>query len=117
MLIELKEKCDKKKNGKVIGIRFNSPKEVDLVGWVRAEPYGNGKETRDGELKVAVSRLRAGTAEKNTSNFPNPSRLSARTKILANGEGNKKTRRTQRGRKATTGEKRAGREGGVRDRR
>lgn len=29
------------------------------------------------ELKVAVSRLKMGTAEKNTSNFLNPSRLSA----------------------------------------
>lgn len=50
----------------------------------------------------AVTRLKAegeNREEKNTSNFPNPSGRSPRTKILADGEGNKKTRRS-RGRKA-----------------
>jgi len=32
------------------------------------------------ELKVAVSRVKAATAEKNTSNFPNPSRLPTRVR-------------------------------------
>lgn len=41
------------------------------------------------KLKVAASRLAAETAEKNTGNSPNPSD-SPRTKILANGEENKK---------------------------
>lgn len=66
-------------------------------------------QTRDvGERKTmrrmgvkgrAVTRLKAegeNREEKNTSNFPNPSGRSPRTKILADGEGNKKTRRSRR---------------------
>lgn len=52
------------------------------------------QKTVQRKLKVAASRLKAETAEKNTGNSPNPSD-SPRTKILANGEENKKTRRSE----------------------
>lgn len=53
------------------------------------------------ELKVAVARLKAGTAEKNISNFPNPSRLPAYENI--GGWRRKQENQTWRRRKAQEG--------------
>lgn len=54
------------------------------------------------ELKVAVSRLKVGSAEKNTSNFLNPSRLSAYENIGERRE--KQENHAQRGGKDQGGE-------------
>lgn len=78
------------------GLTLNPREEVDSIGESAQNHVGF-------QLKVAISRLNVGTlvAEKNTSNFLNPSRLSAYENI---GERRRKQEnQTQRGGKDREG--------------